>query len=400
MTRAILMGFLAATLALSACGRRESGAEHRAVAATTPAAAHVEPHAESDLHVGPDTRRDLRITTAVVARASGVERMLEVPGEILADEDACADIGSPVHGRVTRVLARAGQQVSAGEALVEIRSPEIGRARAEHASAVARRTLARQSATRVTALVAERIAPARERQEAEAALAAAEADVEAAATMLRAVGVDPASAAPGDAGALLLRTPIAGVVLDREATIGQSVDPARTLFRVADLSRVWLVAQVFERDAGRIRVGSTVRAAIPATPEATRTGRVTWTGKRVSPDSRTLPIRIDLPNADGALKPGMTATAFVPLANTSGLALTVPVGALQRLTDSWVAFLPRGDDQWHFEVRTVGRGRDLGEVVEILSGLAEGERVVVDGAFVLKAEADKARGGARAAHTH
>jgi cobalt-zinc-cadmium efflux system membrane fusion protein len=113
-----------------------------------------------------------------------------------------------------------------------------------------------------------------------------------------------------------------------------------------------------------------------------------------------MPVRIELPNTDRALRPGMTASAQVPLANTLGRVLSVPAPALQRLADAWVVFIPRGDDEWHFEVRTVGRGRDLGAAVEILSGLAVGDRVVVDGSFVLKAEAEKARGGAVAAHTH
>jgi cobalt-zinc-cadmium efflux system membrane fusion protein len=400
MTRSRLAACLTAAIAAPACGGRDAATPRRDVEAATPAAPHAAPHDEADLHVGTDTRRDLRITTALVSQETGVEQVLEMPGEIQVDENAYAEVGSPVDGRLARVLAQPGQRVAAGDALAEVRSPEIGRARADHAAAVARRTLARQSVARVTALVAERIAPQRELQEAEAALGAADADVASASTLLRAVGVDPAAPVDGDVASIVLRAPIAGTVLDRDAVLGQSVDPARTLFRLADLGRVWLVARAFERDAGRIRTGSVVRALIPALPGDVRTGRVAWTGKRVSPDSRTLPIRIELANPDGALKPGMTATALVPLAQTSGTALTVPAGALQRLADAWVAFVPRDDDQWHFEVRTVGRGRDLGPAVEIVSGLSAGERVVVDGAFVLKAEAEKARGGARAAHTH
>ncbi len=400
MTRAIRTACLIAMMGAAACGSRDAGPAHRDVPASTPAAPHEAPHDEADLHVATDTRRDLRITTALVSQETGVEQVSEMPGEIQVDDNRYAEVGSPVDGRLARVFVQPGAQVAVGDALAEVRSPGIGRARADYTAAVARQRLAQQSVARVAALVAERIAPQRELQEAEAALASAEADVASASTMLRAVGVDPAAPVTGDVAAIVLRAPIAGTVIDRDASLGQSVDPARTLFRLADLGRVWLVARAFERDAGRLRVGATVRALIPALPGDVRVGRVVWTGRRVSSESRTLPIRIELENRAGALKPGMTATALVPLAHTAGTALTVPAGALQRLGDAWVTFVPRGDDQWHFEVRTVGRGRDLGPAVEVVSGLSAGERVVVDGAFVLKAEAEKARGGARAAHTH
>jgi cobalt-zinc-cadmium efflux system membrane fusion protein len=103
-------------------------------------------------------------------------------------------------------------------------------------------------------------------------------------------------------------------------------------------------------------------------------------------------VLVELENPEGNLRPGMSASALVPLGDGAETVVTVPVQALQHLPEGWCVFLPR-QEEGVFESRPVGRGRDLDGEVEVLSGLSAGERVVVDGAFLLKAEADKARGG-------
>jgi cobalt-zinc-cadmium efflux system membrane fusion protein len=107
----------------------------------------------------------------------------------------------------------------------------------------------------------------------------------------------------------------------------------------------------------------------------------------VDPGSRTIPVRLEVANADGRLRPGMSATVWLPVGD-EGRLLAVPAASLQRLHEAWCVFLPRGEGR--FEARRVGRGRDLGGEVEILSGIAAGETVVVEGAFLLKAEGEKA----------
>ncbi|MGH7337074.1 MAG: efflux RND transporter periplasmic adaptor subunit, partial [Myxococcota bacterium] len=126
-------------------------------------------------------------------------------------------------------------------------------------------------------------------------------------------------------------------------------------------------------------------------------GTVTLVGSRVDTSSRTIPIRIDVENADGALRPGMSASAWVPLGDGAEKIVAVPAAALQRSQEGWSVFVPRSRSE--FEVRAVGRGRDLGGEVEVISGLAAGELVVVEGAFLLKAEREKAR-GAGGHHDH
>lgn len=367
-------------------------------------ARHEEPHAEPsgspsrEAAVAPvvvvidrDMIRDLRITTAQAeARAGGEGAM--VLGEVNVNEDAYAEVGSPIAARVVRVLGAPGDAVRPGQPLVELQSVELGRARAEYSSARGRAELAQHALARKRGLVSDRIAPERELQEAQADATAAEANLRAARAGLRALGVSEEDLNQGgEADArFTLRSPIGGTVLERKAVLGQMTDPARAIYRVADLSRLWLTVHAFERDAVRVKTGTTARVTFPALPGRNFSGTVARVGSQVDVSSRTIPVRIDVVNGDGSLRPGMSASAWVPLGDAGSPVVAVPSTSLQRLQEGWCVFVPR--DERTFEMRTVGRGRDLGGEVEVVSGLRPGETIVVEGAFLLKAEAEKARG--------
>jgi cobalt-zinc-cadmium efflux system membrane fusion protein len=275
-----------------------------------------------------------------------------------------------------------------------LESPDLGRARAAYTAAAARAHLARRALERKRELVAERIVAGREVQEAESEAAAAEAELRAAGGLLSALGVEPgAPESEGDGGPrFTLRSPIAGTVLERSAVQGRMAEPGTALFRVGDLARLWLVVHAFERDAVRVQPGVTARIALSALPGRTLSGTVTLVGSQVDSSSRTIPVRIEVENPGGSMRPGMSATAWIPLGGAGESIVAVPAPALQRSRDGWSVFLPRREGE--FEVRSVGRGRDLGGEVEVLTGLDPGERVVVEGAFLLKAEREKARGDA------
>jgi cobalt-zinc-cadmium efflux system membrane fusion protein len=341
--------------------------------------------------IDPEMLRDLRITTARAETRPGGEGA-SVLGEVRVNEDAYSEVGSAIPARVIRLLASPGERVEPDQPLVELESPEVGQARAEYLAARARSELARRALARKRELVRDRIAAGREVQEAEAEAAAAAALLRAAAAALQALGVtegDLERSGPG-AARLLLRSPIRGTLLDRNATLGQMTDPAQPLCRIADLSTVWLVVHAFERDAVRARLGAAARVELAALPGRSFSGTVAWIGSQVDTRSRTIPIRIEIANPDGALRPGMSATAWLPLGDASAPVVAVPAAALQRTREGWSVFLPR--EPGVFESRGVGRGRDLGGEIEVVSGLESGEVVVVEGAFLLKAEAEKARG--------
>lgn len=381
---------LAAMVALAACGRApEEPAKPGEAASATAEAAHEE--APNTVEVDESMLRDLRITTrAVESRAGGDPVMLL--GELAVDQRAYAEVSTPVSARVTRLLVNAGDSVRAEQALAELTSPELARERAEYLSANARLTLAEAALERKRGLAAEKIAPLREVQEAESAAAEARAALRASRASIAAFGVDP----PIDdedgatAAVFVLRSPVSGAVIERSAVIGQMLDPAAPAFRIGNLSTLWLTVHASERDAVRIREGVTARLSFPALPGQDFTGAVTMVGRHVERDSRTVPVRIDVQNRDHSLRPGMSATATLSVGESDAAVLTVPVASVQRVRNEWCVFLPK--DASHFEIRRIGRGRDLGGEVEILSGLRPGETVVVDGAFLLKAQAEKGEG--------
>lgn len=345
---------------------------------------------EGTLAVDPETLRDLKLTTFAAELRPGGEGVTAL-GELKVDEDAYAEVGSPIDARVVRPLASPGQPVRRGQPLAELQSVEVGQARARRTAAQARAELARQTVERKRGLAAERIVSQGELQRAEAEAAEADAELWATESNLVALGVGG-----GGGSAFILASPISGTVLERTAVRGRSVGPSEPLFRIGDLSRLWLVVQAPERDAVRMRPGASAEITLAALPGQTLRGTVEWVGREVDAHSRTVPVRIVLPNADGRLRPGMFATAWVETGAQGEPVVAVPATALQRMDDQWVVFLPRGEGR--FEVRPVERGRDLGDEVAILSGLKPGETVVDEGSFVLRAEAGKKEGGGEHHH--
>lgn len=376
-------------LALFACGGKgnedEHHDEHAQREVTGSDVTHHDVHGGGSqiVRIAPEMIRDLRVTTAKAeARAAG-ERV-SVLAELRVNQDAYAEVASPSPARVVRVLAKAGDEVKANQPLVELTSGEMSKARAEVQAADARLTLAKKTLERKDRLLEERLIPEKEVIEARAAVTEAEA-----ARTVASGALKQFAGAEGGSG-LMLRAPVAGTVIDRDVVVGQLADPSKTLFRIGDLSKLWLVAHVFERDAVRVQIGTTGTATFAALPGKTVDGKIVWIGREVETASRTVPVRLEIPNADGVLRPGMSASVSIPVGEVGGQVAAVPIAAVQRVADKWSVFVPRGPGQ--FEAKPVGRGRDLGGEVEILSGLTPGEEVVVDGAFLLKAEFDKARG--------
>ncbi|MHA7630885.1 efflux RND transporter periplasmic adaptor subunit [Corallococcus sp. M7] len=349
---------------------------------------HVESGDVIHVHVPQEMLRDLRVTTAKVETRPGGESVTAL-GELTFSEDAYAEVSSPVSARVASVAVTTGQAVKQGQRLAELQSPELGRARADLQATQARATAARQAADRKRTLAEERIVARKDAQAADADAAAAEAEVAAAKAALTALGAG--NGGEGTSG-FVLKAPIDGTVVERTARLGQMADPSQALFRIGDLSSLWLIVHAFERDAVRLKPGAEARVTFAAFPGQEFAAKVGHVGQRVDPHSRTIPVRLELDNSKGLLRPGMSASASIPLGDPGATLTAVPSAALQRLENGWVVFLPT-PEAGVFEQREVGRGRSLGTQVEVLKGLTVGDEVVVEGAFLLKAEVEKSQGG-------
>ena len=396
MNRWLVMVCVAGAACAASCGRnqqppQETPAQAKPGVEAAPAAAGV-------VRIDAGMLRDLRMTTArVEQRAANAE--VDMLGEVEVDRDAYAEVAPPIDAHVVRLVAGQNSVVREGDALAELRSPELGRARAELLTAETRAQLATRNVERKRALAAERIVAARELQQAESELQEAQAALRSVTSALRALGVEPAGdGTSDDPSRFVVRSPIAGTVLERKAVVGQLAQASEAMFRVANLRRVWLTVHAFERDALQLTPKTPVRITLAAMPGREFRGNVALVGREVDASSRTLDVRVELPNPDGALRPGMSATAHVPLQTGSRPVLTVPTASVQRVGEEWVVFTPAGEGA--FQMRPIGRGRDLGDEIEVVRGVSAGDTIVVEGAFLIKAEAEKAVGGDDHEHGH
>jgi cobalt-zinc-cadmium efflux system membrane fusion protein len=175
------------------------------------------------------------------------------------------------------------------------------------------------------------------------------------------------------------------------------VGPGDRLFTVADLTRLWIELDVFERDLGRVAEGQPVEVVTPAWPDRVFEGRIVYVGDIVAAPTRTVRARVELDNEEGLLKPGMFATARVGLVDGPRV-VAVPRGAVQTLEGRAVVWIPVDDEPGAFRARLVEIGDDLSEgFVEVVGGLSIGDRLVVEGAFTLKSELAK---GGFGGHVH
>ncbi len=370
-------------LGVAGCERKESPKEAEALPGASPTTEQTRD--DNVVQVSKEMLRDLRITTSTVELHRGGEAA-SLLGELGVNLNAYAEVSAPLAARVVSLQAVEGQTVRVGGPLATLESGDLAKARGDLATAEARRDLAQRTLDRKRGLNAEKIVPTREVQEAENEIIAAEAQVRAARASLQTLGASDQATAGTSPSTLVLRSPVTGVVLERTLALGQTADPSKPLFRIGDLSTLWLTVHAFERDAVRLTTGASARITFAALPDRMFEGKVALIGQSVDANSRTVAVRIDLPNRDRVLRPGMSGTAWLPVGD-QGTLLAVPAAAVQRVRDRWCIFIPK--DNRTFEIRPVGRGRDIAGEVEILSGVRAGEPIVVDGAFLLKAETER-----------
>ena len=324
--------------------------------------------------------------------------MLEVPGHLVPNEDRTARLGAPARGRVLRVHVQLGQRVTAGQALVTLQSQEASAARADFEKAVAERNSRRAAATYARTahdraerlLVAKAIAQQElERAQADdelarAALTQADAEVERARAGMSQLGVGASN------GTMVLVSPLAGVVLAREAVPGSVTEAGAPLATVADLSTLWLEV-LADRAASVLSTDSRVRFSVPAFPADTFEARVTSVGGALDPSTRTVPIRALVSNTAGRLRPAMFATVWIESAERQAT-VSVPEGAVQMLNERPVVFVVTADRTGgaRFERRDVEVRGTIAGRTQLLRGVAAGDIVVTEGAFAVKSEFSRA----------
>jgi cobalt-zinc-cadmium efflux system membrane fusion protein len=368
-------GLLGATLMLAGCGEPE-----KIEAPRQQAAAPADPNL---VKAGENLTRIIKLGEVTSAELSDT---LRVAGQVDFDEQRITRIGATVTGRIIDLQATLGQQVKVGQTLAVLNSTELGAAQLAYMKARAQAQLNERGVERARQLLAADVIGSAELQRRESELAISMSEQRAAADQLRVLGVSQKSLEKlSSTGAINSVSPVvatmAGTVVERRVTQGQVVQPSEVLFSIADLSRVWVEADVPEQQAGQVKAGQNIEVDIPSLGQRL-TAKLIYIADTVDPVTRTVTVRSELDNADRTLKPAMLATVLIETRPTPRL--VVPGTAVVREGESDQVFVEVAPGE--YRMTPVRLDKAIGDVRPVLSGLKEGERIVTDGAFHLNNE--------------
>ena len=298
-----------------------------------------------------------------------------------------------VAGRVTRVSVELGASVRRGQTLAQIYSPALAEAQTKYVSAKAMLDAHDRELQRTHKLVEIGAASRQEMERIHAEHAAQTAAVQSARSHLELLGVSASSLDALGSGSKVDATtsvpaPIDGVITERAANVGLNVDQTTPLFTVVDLSTVWIIADVYEKDFSRVRLGNDATVTTAAYAERALRGRISYIDPQVDPETRTAKVRVDVPNAHGALRLGMYADVVV--AGAAGASTPIiPRSAVQNVGDRTVVYMGNPKETGLFTEREVRLGETSGERVEVIAGLQPGDAVVTEGSFFVRAERER-----------
>lgn len=315
---------------------------------------------------------------------SRVEDKIRIPGRVSLDEQRLAKIGPSISGRVVEIRGFVGQKVRKGEVLASVNSTELSHAQAEYLKARSQTELKRLYVARSKRLFDEGVISLLNLKERESVLREKEIEMYALEDELKIMGMKSEDiGALNERGHINSISPISasidGTIIDRHVALGEIAEISDVLFVIANLETVWITAEVPEKGASALLLGTRAEIMIPALNPETFEGKLSYIASTVNPESRTVMIRIELPNSRLQLKPEMLA--YILIHQPPVPSLSVAANAVVREADKDFVFVDLGDQL--FEFRPVQLGDEIEGRRKIFSGLESGERVVVQGSFLL-----------------
>jgi cobalt-zinc-cadmium efflux system membrane fusion protein len=377
---------LCALLLASGCGpKKAEAAKSETQAQSDPLKIQVSPSLSSQIKLGQPQWRQ-------------VAKTLDLAARIEADATRQARVGSPVRGRITELLAFEGQRVKRGQPLAVVYSTDLSDAQFAFLKAVSQENLSERAVERGKQLLDADVIGSAEQQRRQAELVQATAEVSSLRQQLQALGMSESSIRDLESSRRLnsryeISASSDGTVLERSITVGQIVQQADAAFLLADLSNVWLVADIPEQNAGDIAAGKAVQAEVAAFPGETIAGHLSFVSATVNPESRTVRVRMNVANPRGRYKPAMLAT--MSLKDKVQRERVIPVTAVVRENNHDNVFIQTGPRT--FVLREVQLGGEFGDVRALTAGIEPNETIVVDGAFHVNNERKKALQGGGAA---
>jgi len=399
---ALILIVLVAAILIPGCGKKEAPKDEKhASTGEKHEAGHEGEHKGE--HEGEREKEEPDVVTLSPEKqkAAGIEvrkaafENIAVPlsatAAIEMNMDRSAKISPRTSGKVVRIVASQGDRVKAGQALAYLDSVELDQTWSDYIKAKGKVELAGKNLQREETLFEKKISPEKDVLKARQELGEAEADINFARERFRLFGVNVSqfgeSKVSGSHPLAPVTSPVSGVVIEKAVTQGETVNAEKPLFTVADLSTLWVVIDVYEKDISRLKPGTGVKVSVTAFPDKTFRGKVSYIGDVIDEKTRTEKARVTIDNSSGLLKPGMFATVLVDAAGGSAQLLAVPEEAAFIDGNRRYVFIQTAPDR--FRMREIEAGRTLGTRLEVKSGLKEGEAVAVKGAFILKSELKK-----------
>jgi membrane fusion protein, heavy metal efflux system len=364
--KSVLM-FLGLTAALAGCGSAKSKVD-------TPSSPQG-PDSPGTEYLAPDSKG---IQTQA-ARMSTIPEYLDLPAHIEADPTRVVHVFAPAGGRIVEMKVRPWDRVEKGQTLAMLESSDLARAVADYHKAVADGQVKQKALVRAQDLLEHKAISEKDYEQAQGDAQQSQAEVEAAREQVQVFGMDPDHASTE----LLVRAPRAGIILDIGAAPGefsQALSAPAPLATVADITSVWALGDIYEQDLSAAKLGEQAQVTLNAFPNQHWTGRVGVVSGAVDTATRTLHVRVVLPNVDARIKPGMFGA--IRILRSSGQGILLPAPAVIREGNDAYVFVAKGNGR--FERRAVKVGRTLDGSIEILSGVNAGETIVSEGTLLLR----------------
>jgi len=348
-----------------------------------------EGHSE-DITIAPEALEGQAFQTVVVERRL-VRKGIQATANIKPNEYKLTHVSPRIEGKAVKVLAELGDLVKPGQTLAQLDSIELGSKKSAFRQAQTIMEVNKKNYEREKRLFDQQISSEKDYLDAQGAYQQNLAAYQAAFEALELVGLShediqgiiQKKGGHHPLSSFSLTAPQAGTIIERHISPGELVTPRDKLFTIADLTTVWILLDIYEKDLAGVRVKADVRITVDAYPGETFRGAVVYLGNLVNPDSRTVEARVEIPNLEGRLRPGMFARSAISSSGSKGEpVLVVPQDAIQHIEEQPVAFVE--EQPGTYEKRTVTLGSEDHPYVEILTGLKEGERVVTTGSFYLK----------------
>ncbi len=374
MIRTVLTS-LALMVAAAACSKGERTETHDDKPSHVEGPARTEKKHESEVHLSSEAieRAGIRVGPAERRALTGG---VAIPAEVQFDPSSTAHVGPLVPGRITKVSVALGDHVKRGQLLGVVASSDVSNARARLDQARARLSAAESTLRRQQQLSTEGITAQRSLIDAEAQVGELRAEVEGLRRQLSVFG-------SGSAGELALTAPIDGVIVAVHATLGETATPDQPAFVVTDPSKVWVRGNVPELELARVQAGSAAIVRLHAFPDIAMRGTITYIAPAVDERTRSLPVRVTLDAPDARLRSGLFGSIELVGGAADERVLVVPADAIAMLDGQTMVFVP-AEEPNSFRPEPVALGRRAGAYFEVRSGIEEGSRLALSGAFTLK----------------